>query len=85
MSRTDRIAISLPKQVLDAVERVRHQTGETRSGLIQRAIRQMLEGAAKSTRVRQYVEGYARDPEGAAEVRAAEASAARLLAQEPWE
>ncbi len=85
MSRTDRIAISLPKQILQAVERLRRQTGETRSGLIQRAIREMLAGSAKSARVRQYVEGYVRNPESGEEIRAAQASALKLLAAEPWE
>ena len=85
MSGSDRIAISLPRHVLEAVERVRRRTGETRSGLIQRAIRQMLANSAKSVRVKQYVEGYLRDPEGEGEIRAAHASAAKLLASEPWE
>ena len=85
MSRTDRIAISLPKQVLQAIERLRRKTGETRSGLIQRALREMLAGSAKTVRVRQFVEGYVRDPEGEEEILAAQASAMKLIAGEPWE
>lgn len=85
MSRSDRIAISLPKHVLAAIERLRRRTGETRSGVIQRAICRMLAATARDSRVRQYVDGYLREPEGGDEVRAARASAAELLAGEPWE
>jgi hypothetical protein len=40
---------------------------------------------ARAEDVRRYVEGYARTPETGDEIAAAEAAAAQLLAEEPWE
>ena len=79
-----KVAISLPGELYRAVEQVRKRTGRTRSALIQDALRHWLRHQAEAALVREYEAGYRRHPEGAREVKAAEAAAVRLLASEEW-
>ncbi|MBI2923567.1 MAG: ribbon-helix-helix protein, CopG family [Planctomycetes bacterium] len=81
----ERVALSLPAALLRRVEALRRITGLTRSGLIREALEGYLRAARRRRRVATYLEGYARRPETRAEIAAARASAARLLASEPWE
>jgi metal-responsive CopG/Arc/MetJ family transcriptional regulator len=81
---TTKVAISLPGELYRAVERVRKRTGRTRSALMQDALRHWLRHQAEAVLVREYEAGYRRHPEGAREVKAAEAAAVRLLATEEW-
>jgi len=60
-------------------------TGDTRSGLIRKALEEYLRAVRRTRRVAAYREGYLSRPETRAEIAAARASAARLLASEPWE
>ena len=85
MRSTERIAISLPHELLRSIERLRLETGETRSALVQRALRDVVAAKKRAEDIRRYVEGYAAAPETGEEIAAAETSAARLLAEEPWE
>ncbi|MBI4563222.1 MAG: ribbon-helix-helix protein, CopG family [Planctomycetes bacterium] len=85
MNRVTRIAISLERDLLKEIERLREATGESRSALVRRAVLSLLRQSRLEERTRCYLEGYTRVPETEAEVRAAEASAVRLLAREPWE
>jgi metal-responsive CopG/Arc/MetJ family transcriptional regulator len=85
MPATERIAISLPKALLESVERLRSETGESRSAFVQRALLGVIAPPNRTDDVRRYVEGYARAPETPDEIAAAEAAAAQLLAEEPWE
>jgi metal-responsive CopG/Arc/MetJ family transcriptional regulator len=85
MSAAERIAISLPRELLKSVERLRRETGETRSALVQRALREVVAQKKRAEQVHRYVEGYAASPETAEEIAAAEAAATHLLAEEPWE
>ena len=80
----ERVALSLPAGLLRRVEALRRETGLTRSGLIREALEEYLRSARRERRVAAYREGYARTPETRAEIAAARASAARLLASEPW-
>ncbi len=82
---SEKVAISLPRSLLDEMEKVRKKTGESRSSFIQRAIRAVLEGRERLARVEKYVSGYKQFPETEDEVKAAEAAATYLLAEEPWE
>ena len=81
----EKIAISLPAALLRDIERVRRETGESRSAVIRRSIELMLRRAEHAEMVREYVAGYLRHREGPAEVDAAMATAAEALAEEPWE
>jgi metal-responsive CopG/Arc/MetJ family transcriptional regulator len=79
-----KIAVSIPRSLYQAVERVRKVSGKSRSALIQAALRHWLECQAQAALVREYEAGYRRTPEGHREVKAAEAAAVRLLATEDW-
>lgn len=85
MAGSAKIAITLPKEILGALERYRAETGESRSALIALAIERLLRERREERLVRRYVEGYHRRPESEEEIRAAQAAAADLLAMEPWE
>ena len=81
----EKIAISLPASLLREVEKVRRETGESRSAVIRRSIELLLGRAEEAGMVREYVAGYLAHPEGRSEVDAAMATASEALAEEPWE
>lgn len=85
MTTTAKIAVSLATDLLRRVERVREQTGESRSALVCRALRRLTREDAHARRVAQYVQAYRDHPETAAEVAAARASAKRALAALDWD
>lgn len=85
MAKAEKIAITLPKEILNALERHRAETGESRSALVSLAIERLLRERQEERLVRRYVEGYHRRPESEEEVLAAQAAAADLLTAEPWE
>ncbi len=85
MGRSSKIAVSLPKGLLDALEVICKETGESRSAFFQRAIRELLDRQERNERISKYVEGYKKHPETKSEIKASEAAASRLLAGEPWE
>ena len=67
-----KVAVSIPRPLYQAVERIRKASGQSRSAVIQAAL------------VREYEAGYRRKPEGRREIKAAEAAAVRLLSNEDW-
>ena len=85
MTEVKKIAISLPAEMVSRVEKSRARTGESRSAFIRRALEQVMAEREGRVQIAKYVEGYRKHPETAREVKAAEASAAELLAGEPWE
>ena len=85
MSETKKVAISLPGELMRKIEKLRKSTGESRSAFISRAIRQALKDREQEILIARYVEGYRKFPETKEEIELAEAAAARLLAEEPWE
>ena len=85
MARTAKIAVSVDAALLRRVERVRDQTGESRSALVSRALRQLTREDEHARRVLEYVRVYRDKPETAAEVAAARACAKRVLAALPWD
>lgn len=85
MPRHRKIAISVSPEVLAAAERVRKQTGESRSAVFERALVGLVVAQQRAERSRQYVEGYRRAPERPTEVAAALAAALATLAGEPWD
>jgi len=80
-----KIAISLPPDLLADIERLRRETGETRSALIRRAVEHLLCRIELDGMVREYVQGYLDHPESKSEVDAATASASDALEETPWE
>jgi len=85
VARAAKIAVSLETELLRRVERVRGQTGESRSAFVSRALRRLTREDEHAQRVLEYVQAYRDKPETAAEVTAARAAAKRALAALPWE
>jgi metal-responsive CopG/Arc/MetJ family transcriptional regulator len=85
MSAIRKIAISLPSELVSDLERIRKQTGETRSAFIRRALELAMAERKQRVQIARYLEGYRKHPETAKEIKAAEAAATALLAEEPWE
>ncbi|MBI3768483.1 MAG: ribbon-helix-helix protein, CopG family [Deltaproteobacteria bacterium] len=79
-----KVAVSIPDELYRAVERVRKRSGETRSAVMQDALRYWLRREAEVALVREYEAGYRRTPEGRRETKAAEKAAVQLLAREKW-
>lgn len=78
-----KIAISMPPDVLEALERARATTGRSRSAIVTDAVRQWLRSGAMSQRDQRYVEAYLREPERLDEVAAIAAGA--TAGWEAWE
>lgn len=85
MPKTAKIAISLPEEVLEAVERERGESGESRSEFFRRAVEMLLRRRREQEMSQQYVRAYQRMPETKEEVTAAYRAASNILAEEPWE
>jgi len=85
MPRTAKIAISLPEEVLNAVEREREGSGESRSQFFRRAVETLLRQRQERERIEQYVRAYQQTPETREEVEAARRAASAILAEEPWQ
>jgi metal-responsive CopG/Arc/MetJ family transcriptional regulator len=84
MSKTTKIAISLPEDVLDAVERERDHSGESRSQFFRRAVETLLRRQQEQELSEQYIRAYQQTPETPEEVSAARSAASTILAEEPW-
>ena len=85
MGKSAKVAISLPEDVLEAVETERKAKGESRSEFFRRAIERLLKQERESSAVKDYVRGYREIPESANEVEAAHQVGSAVLAEEPWE
>jgi hypothetical protein len=84
-SAVEKIAISLPRDLLLAIEKARKEKGLSRSAMIRLALEESLARQRRAELVERYVESYRRRPESKAEIEAARSAAAELLAEEPWE
>jgi len=85
MSKTSKIAISLPEEVLTAVEREREESGESRSQIFRRAVELLLRQHKEREMSEQYIRAYQQLPETKEEVTAARRAASTILAEEPWQ
>ena len=85
MITTAKVSITLSNDLMRQVAGIQKQTGETRSGVVSRALRCFLHQADETGRRRAYLAGYTRIPENAGEIEAVEALATDVLAREPWE
>ena len=82
MPKTSKIAISLPEEVLTAVEREREESGESRSQIFRRAVDLLLRQRKEREMSEQYIHGYQQMPETKEEVTAARRAASTILAEE---
>ncbi len=80
-----KIAISLPDEVLEAVEKERLAKGESRSQFFRRAAEEQLRREKDRKDIEQYIRGYQLYPETKEEVALAEHLANYALAENPWE
>jgi len=85
MGKTAKIAISLPEDVLAAVEMERQAKGESRSEFFRRAVETRLKQERESSAITDYVRGYQQYPESAEEVEAAHRAGSAVLVAEPWQ
>ncbi|MDO8751894.1 MAG: ribbon-helix-helix protein, CopG family [Dehalococcoidia bacterium] len=85
MSKTAKIAISLPEGLLKGVEAERLAAGETRSEFFRRAVEEYLRRKRQKELEEQYIRGYQKYPETEEEVALAEHMAHLVLAENPWE
>ena len=78
MVKSAKVTISLPEDVLEAVETERKAKGESHSGFFQGAFERFLKQERESSAVKDYVRGYREVPESDEEVEAAH-QAGRLV------
>jgi len=85
MGKSSKVAISLPEDILEAVERERKARGESRSKFLQRAVVSHLKRERESSAVEEYIRGYQEIPEYSEDVEAAHRLGSAILGGEPWE
>ncbi|HEX9896442.1 MAG TPA: ribbon-helix-helix protein, CopG family [Dehalococcoidales bacterium] len=85
MSRTSKIAISLPEDILNAVEEKRGESGESRSQFFRRAVEALLKLQRERDQNERYIRAYSENPETEQEIEAARHAASTILAREPWD
>jgi len=85
MRRREKVAVSIPAELLAEIERMRKTSGSSRSAVFERALSAYVVAADRSAKARQYVAAYRRRPERLGERRAALAMAMEALAAEPWD
>ena len=84
MSKTSKIGISLPEEMLTAVEKERQQSGESRSQIFRRAVDLLLRQQKERKMSEQYIRAYQQLPETEEEIDAARRAASSILTEEPW-
>lgn len=80
-----KIAISLPEAVLEAVEKERLQSGESRSEFFRRAVKILLHREQAREAIEQYIRSYREQPETEEELGWLEEASRGVLAEYPWE
>lgn len=84
MPKTTKIAISLPEEVLIAVETEREEIGESRSSFFRRAAELLLRQRKEQEQIDSYIKAYQEKPESPEEIAAARHAASNILSKEPW-
>ena len=83
MNKNTKIAISLPEDLLQDVERERQAVGESRSEFFRRAVYDRIR-RERELGV-QYAQGYLRDPETPDELAWVESASLAVLREYPWD
>ncbi len=84
MIKTTKVAISLPKDDFERIEKIRKEMGLQRSAVIDMAIRFWLESIEKEKMIKQYEEGYRKVPESLEEIKAMEKASTEAFEAEGW-
>lgn len=85
MSKTAKIAISLPEELLQRIDKESLASGETRSQFFRHAAEAFLRHQREQELDKQYVRGYLEDPETSEEVAGFYIASLVALAQDPWD
>jgi metal-responsive CopG/Arc/MetJ family transcriptional regulator len=85
MPKTSKLAISLPEDMLNAIEKESAESGESRSQVFRRAVGMLLPQKTARLMSDQYIRAYQLVPDTKEEVIAARHSASIILAGEPWQ
>ena len=80
-----KIAISLPDDVLEEIEKERLAIGVSRSEFFRRAVKEHLRRAKELELEEQYVRGYLESPETPEELEWVFKAGLEALAETPWE
>ncbi len=83
--RTTRLTVSLPSDLVAAVERELAHPDESRSALFRRLLEEALQEAEERRNVERYIMGYREQPQTEGEFGWSEAIAVEALANERWE
>ncbi|MDA1095709.1 MAG: ribbon-helix-helix protein, CopG family [Chloroflexi bacterium] len=85
MRKSVKIAISMPAEVLEAVETRRAASGETRSEFFRRAVEARMRRENEREADERYVKSYRDHPEDPAELEALFRLGLEAWAEEPWD
>lgn len=85
MDKSAKVAISLPRDVLEAVEMERKAKGESRSQFFRRAAEKLLQEERGMAAIQSYMRGYREIPERTDEIEAVHQLGSAVLGEEPWE
>jgi metal-responsive CopG/Arc/MetJ family transcriptional regulator len=85
MKKSEKIAISLPSDVLKAVNAQCKGTGESRSAFFRRAAGELLRRQKEQEAIKRYIKGYQKYPETAEEMEPISKLGLKMLARESWE
>lgn len=85
MAKTAKVAISLPEDILNNIEKERKARGESRSEFFRHAVKNYLQDKQESSVIREYIRGYQAFPESPEEFEAMEKLGTAVLSEEPWE
>ena len=85
MSKSAKIAISLPQELLKEIERESGARGVTRSEYLRRAVEAFLRREREREAIEQYIRGYQQYPETTEEIALAESTTLLAMAENPWE
>ena len=80
-----KIAISLPDDVYQAVEKARLANGESRSQFFRRVVEAYLARERERKAIEQYIRGYQQYPETKEEVELAESTLQYAFDEDSWE
>ena len=80
-----KIAISLPDDVLEEIEKEREASGMSRSEFFRHAVAEHLRRAKERELEEQYVRGYLENPETPEELEWVYKAGLEALAETPWE
>ncbi len=80
-----KIAISLPDETLEAIEREREAHGETRSAFVRRVVEKHLKAESDAEKEARYIQGYIDHPDDIEDVRGFLELGLATLAEVPWE